>query len=207
MAHSDRAKRQILRCLLRGICRGGLSAVHSSRARDVLGSISRSRDPSQGVRVIRTPIRTPVANAYAERFVQTVRRECLDWMLIGNERHLRCVDFLEHYHHERPHRGLKLRPPNPANQTSSGPVQRRDRLDALLQEYYRTAAEVEPSIETRQARRPGGLDASRVSAYLASSRGPTRLDTSDESKKRAAHRWPRVDFLQSLPMCHPSGSQ
>jgi hypothetical protein len=36
--------------------------------------------------------------------------------------------------------------------------------------------------------------------------GPTRLDTPDESKRGAAHRWPRVDFLQSLPMCHPSGS-
>jgi putative transposase len=97
---------------------------------------------SEGVRVIRTPIRTPVANAYAKRFVGTVRRECLDWLLIVNEPHLGrvLVDFLEHYHHERPHRGLALRPPDPANQTSSGPVRRRDRLDGLLHEYYRAAA-------------------------------------------------------------------
>jgi putative transposase len=97
---------------------------------------------TEGIRVIRTPIRTPVANAYAERFVQTVRRECLDWLLIINERHLRrvLVDFLEHYHHERPHRGLALRPPDPVPQPESGPVERRDRLNGHLHEYFRTAA-------------------------------------------------------------------
>jgi putative transposase len=47
--------------------------------------------------------------------VQTVRRECLDWLLVANESSLRrvLVDFPEHYHHERPHRGLELRPPDP----------------------------------------------------------------------------------------------
>jgi putative transposase len=71
-----------------------------------------------------------------------VRHDYLDWLMISNERHLRhvLVDFLEHYHHERPHRGLGLRPPDPAPQTSDGPVQRRDRLDGLLRDCYRAAA-------------------------------------------------------------------
>ncbi|HEV7566874.1 MAG TPA: integrase core domain-containing protein [Microbacteriaceae bacterium] len=97
---------------------------------------------TEGIRMIRTPIRTPVANAYAERFVQTVRRQCLDWLMIGTENHLRrvLVDFLDHYHHERPHRGLGLRPPDPLPRADRGPVERRDRLDGLLHEYHRTAA-------------------------------------------------------------------
>jgi transposase InsO family protein len=59
---------------------------------------------SEGTRIIQTPIRTPVANAYAERFVRTVRTECLDWLLIRNERHLHRIlrEYLEHYNHERP---------------------------------------------------------------------------------------------------------
>ena len=80
--------------------------------------------------MIHTPIRTPVANAYAERFVRTVRSECLDWLLIVNERHLRrvLVDYFEHYHGERPHRALGLRPPDPRTSPVAGTVQRRDRL-------------------------------------------------------------------------------
>ena len=67
---------------------------------------------SEAIRVIRTPIRTPVANAYAERFVRTIRNECLDWLLILNQRHLERVlrTYLEHYNHERPHRALDLTP-------------------------------------------------------------------------------------------------
>ncbi len=59
---------------------------------------------SEGMRVVLTPIRTPVANAYAERFVRTIRHECLDWILIRSERHLARVasEYVEHYNHERP---------------------------------------------------------------------------------------------------------
>ena len=97
---------------------------------------------TEGIRVIRTPIRTPVANAYAERFVKTVRRECLDWLLITGERHLRrvLVDYLNHYHQERPHRGLALRPPDPPDRPDIGPIKRRDRLGGLIHEYHRAAA-------------------------------------------------------------------
>jgi putative transposase len=56
------------------------------------------------MRVILTPIRTPVANAYAERFARTIRHECLDWILIRSERHLARVAsrYVEHYNSERP---------------------------------------------------------------------------------------------------------
>ena len=69
----------------------------------------------EGLRIIRTPIRSPKANAFAERFVGTVRRECLDHLLIIGERHLHRVlrQYLTHYNHERPHRGLALETPAP----------------------------------------------------------------------------------------------
>jgi transposase InsO family protein len=88
------------------------------------------------------PVRTPVANAYAERFVRTIRRECLDWILIRSERHLAYVsrEYLEHYNRERPHRGLGLRPPDPPPRLVAGPIERRDRLGGLIHHYERTAA-------------------------------------------------------------------
>src|ERR687898_2000589 len=69
---------------------------------------------SEGIKVIHTPIRAPQANAYAERFVRTVRTECLDWLLIIGRRHLETVlrTYTAHYNRERPHRGLALHTPN-----------------------------------------------------------------------------------------------
>ena len=63
---------------------------------------------SEGLRVICTPVRAPRANAYAERRVGTVRRECLDWMVIFGSRHLeRVLDtYVEHHNGFRPHRSL-----------------------------------------------------------------------------------------------------
>ena len=68
---------------------------------------------SIGARVILTPVRSPRANAFAERFVRTARSECLDWLLIRGERHLDRVlrEFVEHYNNERPHRGIDLEVP------------------------------------------------------------------------------------------------
>jgi len=99
---------------------------------------------SEGVNVIQTPVRAPRANAYAERFVRTVRTECLDWLLIVGRRHLEYVlrIYIQHYNRERPHRGLALQPPQ-APQLKlppSGQVHRRDRLGGLVHEYYRAAA-------------------------------------------------------------------
>jgi len=63
---------------------------------------------SEGIEVIHTPIRAPQANAYAERFVRTIRAECLDWLLILRRRHLERVlrAYTAHYNRERPHRAL-----------------------------------------------------------------------------------------------------
>jgi putative transposase len=92
---------------------------------------------TEDVRVIKTPARTPVANAYAERFVRTVRHECLDWLPIYNERHLHSVlrEYVEHYNSERPHRALGLHPPDPPERPTTGRLERRDRLAGLIHEY------------------------------------------------------------------------
>jgi Integrase core domain len=65
---------------------------------------------SEGLEVIHTPVRAPQANAYAERFIRTIRTEFLDWLLIVGRRHLEHVlrIYIEHYNRERPHRGLAL---------------------------------------------------------------------------------------------------
>jgi transposase InsO family protein len=101
-----------------------------------------------GIRIVRTPIQAPQANAIAERFVRTVRAECLDWLLIVNAQHLERVlrVFIDHYDQHRPHRGLALRPPAQGSSTctqretpQTGPVWRRDRLGGLLHEYVLAA--------------------------------------------------------------------
>ncbi len=103
---------------------------------------------SAGCEIVRTPFRAPQANGVAERFVRTVRSECLDWLLILNEQHLRRVlaVFVAHYDGHRPHRALGLKPPNPivalvapALEQDEIRVERRDRLGGLLHEYVRAA--------------------------------------------------------------------
>lgn len=92
--------------------------------------------------MILTPIRAPQANAFAERWVRTVRTECLDWMLVLGQRHLERVlrVYVEHYNGERPHRGLGLRAPDqPVREPLPAPgtekVHRRDVLGGLIHEY------------------------------------------------------------------------
>jgi transposase InsO family protein len=100
---------------------------------------------SERIRTVKTPLRAPRANAIAERFVRTVRSECLDWLLILNRRHLERIlrIYVDHYNTQRPHRGVGLRPPDPINLGATsivGEVRRHDRLGGLIHEYYRAAA-------------------------------------------------------------------
>jgi len=102
-----------------------------------------------GIQVIQTPIQAPNANAFAERWVRTVRQECLDWMLIWSRRQLEHVleEYVRHYNDERPHRSLALRPPRgidlgvaPGGVGAAVSVGRRDRLGGLVHEYYQVVA-------------------------------------------------------------------
>ncbi len=116
--------------------------------RDRDAKFSRSFDDvfhSEGIRVIRTPIRAPNANAFAERWVQTARAECLDWLLILGPRHLDRIlrIYVQHYNRRRPHRGLELQVPEslaPVEEADGMPdVERRDLLGGLVHEYVRAA--------------------------------------------------------------------
>src|SRR5205807_9010309 len=97
---------------------------------------------SQWIRIVKTPVRAPKANAVAERFVRTVRSECLDWLLILNRRHLERVlrVYTDHYNRQRPHRSVDLRPPQATSASERpvcGAIHRHDRLGGLIHEYYR----------------------------------------------------------------------
>lgn len=101
---------------------------------------------TEGVRVIKTPFRAPNANAFAERWVATVRSECLDWTLIRGRRHLErsLHTYVRHYNEARPHRGLGLRPPvgdeiRPESDPMTTEVRRRDLLGGLIHEYEAAA--------------------------------------------------------------------
>jgi putative transposase len=96
-----------------------------------------------GVKSPRLPARSPNLNAFAERFVGSVRAECLDRMVLFGEGHFRAAvrEFVHHYHEERPHQGLgneRIAPTTTLNGTC--PVRCRDRLGGLLKFYYREAA-------------------------------------------------------------------
>jgi hypothetical protein len=103
---------------------------------------------SQGIRVIKAPVRAPQARAHAERWIGTLRRECLDRLLIIGRRHLEHVvaTYTLHYNEHRPHRSLSQRPPlsrPPPNSDRAGTnvieldrVRRRDRLGGLIHEYH-----------------------------------------------------------------------
>ncbi len=93
--------------------------------------------------MVRTPYRAPTANAIAERWVGSVRRECLDHLLIVNEAHLRRVltAYVAHYNQARPHQGMEQRTSiPPAAPVGEGAISRRESLGGLLREYYREAA-------------------------------------------------------------------
>ena len=96
---------------------------------------------SIGAQVVRTPVRAPNANAYAERWIGTARRECLDHLLIVGPRHLDRVlsEFIEHYNGHRPHRALGLLAPEPRHSETQPvgleQIVRHDVLGGLIHEY------------------------------------------------------------------------
>jgi len=95
-----------------------------------------------GVRVVQTPIQAPNANAFAERFVRSIREECLDLVILFGERRLRHVvdEFVAHYHGERNHQGLGNRLIAPQSDQNGGThVRCRERLGGLLRYYHRAA--------------------------------------------------------------------
>jgi len=102
---------------------------------------------AEGIRIVLTPPRAPRANAYAERWVRTVRSECLDWTLIWNRQQLHHVlaEYLRHYDTARPHRSLELQPPSPTRgltlvePLTLESVQRVDVLGGLIHEYRHAA--------------------------------------------------------------------
>ncbi len=104
---------------------------------------------SDGVMPVRIPPRSPNLNAHAERFVRSVREECLNHLIIMGERHLRRTldDYLEHYNTERPHQCIgnqRVRPPPDTKRAANdepgrGRVVRRSRLGGLLNSYTRAA--------------------------------------------------------------------
>ncbi len=92
-----------------------------------------------GIQTLLSPVRAPRANAVAERVIRTLRNECLDHLIILNERHLRLVlaEFVEYYNTERPHRSLELDAPQPAVRPKAGPVHGRPVLGGLHHVYER----------------------------------------------------------------------
>jgi len=99
---------------------------------------------SERIRMIRTPVRAPRANAFAERFVGTIRRECLDRMLIFHRRQLEAVvaEYVDHYNTHRPHRSLDQASPRtmspvplPISSPDANQLRRSDRLGGLIHEY------------------------------------------------------------------------
>jgi putative transposase len=100
---------------------------------------------SIGLRIVRTPVRAPRANAIAERWVGSVRRECTDRLLILGRGHVHAVlaEYVEHYNTHRPHRSRNQHPPDPGPHPvlPGGEVRilRRDRLGGLVHEYVQVA--------------------------------------------------------------------
>jgi transposase InsO family protein len=97
-----------------------------------------------GVKSVKLPPRSPNVNAYAERFVRSIKESCLDRLILFGESSLwKAVhEFLAHYHQERNHQGLENRliAPDRFLAASTGPIRRRERLGGILNYYYRDAA-------------------------------------------------------------------
>jgi transposase InsO family protein len=120
----------------------GAKPRHLLRDRDaVYGRAFRQRAQRIGIDAIATPVRAPRANAVVERVIGTLRRECLDHLIVLDEQHLRAVlaDFVCYYNQDRPHRTLGLQMPEPRPRPTAGPIQSRPVLNGLHHVYERAA--------------------------------------------------------------------
>ncbi len=115
---------------------------HGSQFIDAFDEIFRS----EGFKILRTPVRTPVANTFAERWIGSIRRELLDRTIIWNRRQLErlVVDYIAHHNQHRPHQSLGQRPPTPIDEPPDTPpatvtVLRTSRCDGLIHEYRNAA--------------------------------------------------------------------
>ena len=119
--------------------------------RDRAGQFTEAFDAvlsAAGIEVVKIPPRSPRANAYAERWVRTVRAECTDRMLIAGPRYLRAVldEYVAHYNGHRPHLSKNLRPPDagdaataPVTDLAAARIRHRNILGGLIREYERVA--------------------------------------------------------------------
>jgi putative transposase len=127
---------------------------------------------SEGMRILRTPVRAPRANAIAERWIGTARRELLDRILIVNRRHLMAVltQYVAHFNHHRPHRALNqaapLRSLPPPAAPSQPHVRRRDLLDGLIRKSCRDGGGQYPAERERSRVRGGGVVAAGLRVRL-----------------------------------------
>ena len=131
-------------------------AVRSGRSKDLeiivlrhqLTVLHRLNNRTEGIKILKTPVRAPIANAFAERWIGTLRREPLDRTIIWNQRQLQrlVIDYIAHYNAHRPHHSLEQRPPRhttPDDNTTDHPLPlrlvRTTRCDGLINEYKHAA--------------------------------------------------------------------
>jgi transposase InsO family protein len=120
----------------------GKRPKHLIRDRDaVYGCDFQARAKTLGIETILTPVRSPRANAIAERVIGTLRRDCLDHLIPLDEHHLRAVlaEYVDYYNTERPHRSLLLEPPLPQARPTNGPIRAQPVLGGLHHVYRRAA--------------------------------------------------------------------
>ncbi|MCP3859790.1 MAG: transposase [Phycisphaeraceae bacterium] len=101
---------------------------------------------TEGMKILKTPVHTPVANTFAERWIGSIRRELLDRTIIWNQRQLErlVVDYIDHHNQHRPHQSLGQQPPAPIDKPPDTPpdtvtVLRTSRCDGFIHEYRNAA--------------------------------------------------------------------
>jgi hypothetical protein len=174
-----------------------------SFVRDGAGQFTRSYDTvleGSGITAIRTPPRSPQANAFAERWVRTLRHELLDRTIIWNERQLRQLlnEYIEHFNTHRPHRGIRQRAPNNTGDVvpirANQPIERTSTCALLINEYR-----PEPEPTTQNYKTPKGPNPTRPQT--------PRHDTTHSKRGRENMRhlqaWLQL-FADLYAQCHDS---